>query len=159
MEIRPATAADVPAVLPMVRRVCALHERLDPAKYSFRDDPARLYQDWLVRRATDPRGVFLVADRGGEPAKLVGFLVGTVEDEIPIYRVEAFGFLHDLWVEDDYRHEGLARQMVTLAIERFRAIGVTQVRLDVAAGNDPARALFERCGFRPSVTEMLIEVT
>jgi ribosomal protein S18 acetylase RimI-like enzyme len=160
MEIRPATPADVPAVLPMVRRVCAFHERLDPAKYSFRDDPAHLYRDWLARRATDPRSVFLVADRGGggDKGKLVGFLVGTVEDEIPIYRVEAFGFLHDLWVEDDYRHEGLARQMVTLAIERFREIGVTQVRLDVAAGNEPARALFERCGFRPSVTEMLMEV-
>lgn len=158
MEIRPATPADVPAVLPMVRRVCAFHEQLDPAKYSFRDDPGRLYRDWLARRATDPRGVFLVADRGDEQRKLVGFLVGSVEDEIPIYRVTEFGFIHDLWVEADYRHEGLARQMVTLAVERFRAIGVTQVRLDVAAGNAPARALFERCGFRPSVTEMLIEV-
>lgn len=156
MDIRPATPDDVPAVLPMVRKVCAFHENLDPAKYGFRDDPGRMYRDWLVSRAKDERSVFLVADRGG--GKLVGFLVGTVEPEIPIYRVTEFGFLHDLWVEEGYRNEGLARQMVTLAVERFRAIGVPQVRLDVAAANGAARALFERCGFRPSVTEMLIEL-
>ena len=48
--------------------------------------------------------------------------------------------------------------MVTLAVERFREIGVKQVRLNVLAGNDPARALFASCGFRPSITEMLIEL-
>ena len=169
MEIRPATPEDVPAVLPMVDQVCAYHERLDPAKYGFLPDPAGMYEDWLTRRATDERSVFLVADAGPagpddddddeEPErKLAGFLIGTVVSEIPIYRVTEYGFIHDLWVEEGYRNEGIARQMVTLAVERFREIGVGQVRLDTAAGNDAARNLFRACGFRPSVTEMLIEV-
>ena len=158
MEIRPATPADVPAVLPMVRKVCAFHESLDPAKYGFRDDPGRMYDRWLVDRSTDRRSVFLVADRGGDRPVLAGFLVGTVEREIPIYRLKEFGFIHDLWVEEKYRNEGTARQMVTLAVERFRGIGVAQVRLDTAAANEPARNLFAACGFRPSVTEMLVEL-
>jgi ribosomal protein S18 acetylase RimI-like enzyme len=159
MDIRPATPQDVPAVLPMVAKVCAFHESLDPAKYAFRDDPARMYHDWLVARSTDRRSVFLVADagRGGE-AKLVAFLVGTVEREIPIYRLKEFGFIHDLWVEEKYRNEGIARQMVTLAVERFGEMGVRQVRLDTAAANEPARNLFAACGFRPSITEMLLEL-
>ena len=159
MDIRPATPRDVPAVLPMVAKVCAFHEKLDPAKYGFRSHPERLYEQWLVGRATDRRSVFLVADAGrGGATKLVGFLVGTVEGEIPVYRLKQFGFVHDLWVEEDYRHEGIARQMVTLAVEQFAEIGVKQVRLDTAAANEPARALFAACGFRPSVTEMLIEL-
>jgi ribosomal protein S18 acetylase RimI-like enzyme len=161
MDIRPATPDDVPAVLPMVRKVCAFHESLDPAKYGFRKDPARMYDQWLVGRSTDPRSVFLVADRsaGGTKAPaLAGFLVGTVEREIPIYRLKEFGFIHDLWVEEKYRNEGIARQMVTLAIERFREIGVKQVRLDTAAANEPARNLFLACGFRPSIIEMLTEL-
>jgi len=36
------------------------------------------------------------AEREG---KLVGFLVATVEKEIPIYRLDSFGFIHDVWVE------------------------------------------------------------
>lgn len=163
MEIRPATPDDVPAVLPMVRAVCAFHERLDPAKYAFRDDPARLYDDWLRERATDRESVLLVADAGpnddGEgptDRKLVGFIVGTVMDEIPIYRVERYGFLHDLWVDERYRNEGVGRQLVTEAVARFREMGVPQVRLDTAFDNETARALFRTCGFRPSIVEMLV---
>jgi ribosomal protein S18 acetylase RimI-like enzyme len=163
MEIRPATPDDVPAVLPMVRAVCAFHEKLDPAKYSFRGDPGEMYDDWLRRRATDSKSVFLVADAGPDEQdpswrKLVGFIVGTVTEEIPIYRIKRFGFLHDLWVEERYRHEGIGRQLVTEAVARFREIGVPQVRLDTADANEAARALFRACDFRPSVVEMLTEL-
>ena len=159
MDIRPATPKDVPAVLPMVAKVCAFHEGLDRAKYGFRDQPAKMYERWLAARSTDPRSVLFVADAGRRGAsKLVAFLVGTVEAEIPIYRVSEFGFIHDLWVDERYRHEGIARQMVTLAVERFRAIGVPQVRLDTAAENEAARGLFRSCGFRVSTVEMLIEL-
>ena len=157
MTIRPATPDDVDAILPMVDGVAALHEGWDPAKYGFRARPSTMYRGWLRGRATDPRGVLLVAER--EPGgRLVGFVVGTVDAEIPIYRVTEYGFIHDLWVEPDYRHEGVGRQLVMRAVERFRDLGVTQVRLDTAAANDPARELFKRCGFRVSTLEMLVEL-
>jgi ribosomal protein S18 acetylase RimI-like enzyme len=155
MQIRPATALDVPAVLPMVRKICALHKAWDKAKYDFKPEPERRYERWLIARADDRRSVFLVADENG---KLFSFLIGTVEQEIPIYNLTEFGFIHDLWVEEDYRHEGIGRQLTMAAIEKFAAIGVKQIRLDTAAANDAARELFAACGFRPSVTEMLIEL-
>jgi ribosomal protein S18 acetylase RimI-like enzyme len=155
MQIRPATAQDVSAVLPMVRKICALHQKWDKAKYDFKPEPEKRYERWLTARADDPRSVFLVAE---ENAKLFAFLIGTVEQEIPIYNLTEFGFIHDLWVEEDYRHEGIGRQLTMAAIEKFSAIGVRQIRLDTAAPNEAARALFGSCGFRPSVTEMLIEL-
>jgi len=155
MDIRPARIEDIPGVLPMVAKICALHEKWDPAKYSFLENPAERYRRWLGVRAQDPRSVFLVADAG---EKLGAFLIGTVEQEIPIYKLKEFGFIHDLWVQEQFRHEGVGRQMVMAAVERFKAIGVAQIRLDTAAANDAARALFSACGFRASVVEMLIEI-
>jgi ribosomal protein S18 acetylase RimI-like enzyme len=155
MTLRPATPADVPAVLPMVDRLAALHEQWDAAKYPYLPNVGEMYRRWLAGRADDPRSVFLVAEREG---RIVAFLVGTVEREIPIYRVREYGFIHDLWVDEAYRNEGVARQMVMLAVERFREIGVPQVRLDTAIPNDAARNLFKSCGFRPSMTEMLLDV-
>jgi ribosomal protein S18 acetylase RimI-like enzyme len=146
----------------MVASVCALHERWDPAKYGFREHPEEMYRRWLTARSTDPRSVFLVADRSAKMLQdvpfLAGFLIGTIEREIPIYRLEEYGFIHDVWVEPTYRNEGIGRQMVMLAIERFRTIGVKQIRLDTAAPNEIARGLFKSCGFRPSVQEMLLEI-
>jgi ribosomal protein S18 acetylase RimI-like enzyme len=155
MTIRPAKPDDVAGVLPMVAKICAFHEKLDPAKYGFLPEPARMYDGWLRSRAKDPRSVFLVAEREGT---IAGFLVADTEREIGIYRLKEFGFVHDLWVEPEYRNEGLARQMVMLCVERFREIGVGQVRMDVANGNEAARRLFEACGFRVSTIEMLMEL-
>ncbi len=137
-----------------------MHEAMDPGKYAFGPNPAEMYRGWLANRTKDRRSVFLVADPEDDSATnvLAGFLVGTTEREIPIYRIAEFGFLHDLWVEERYRNEGIARQMVTLAVERFREIGVEQIRLDTAAANEPARGLFRTCGFRQSTIEMLIEL-
>ena len=155
MDIRCATAADVPGVLPMVAAVAAMHKAWDPAKFAYKAEPEQMYRGWLTGRTTDARSVFLVAERDG---RLLGFLVGTVEQEIPIYTVREFGFVHDIWVDPGYRNEGIGRQLVMLAIERFREIGVPQVRGDTAAANDAARGLLKRCGMRPSTTEMLVEL-
>ncbi len=139
----------------MVAKIAALHEQWDTAKYGYVDQPAERYRRWLSSRAEDPRSVLLVADEGSQ---LAGFLVATIESEIPIYRLKEFAFIHDVWVEENFRHEGIGRQMVTLAIERFKELGIKQIRLDTAAANEPARALFKACGFRISIMEMLLEI-
>src|SRR4051812_25808622 len=84
MTIRPATPEDVPGVLPMVEKICALHESWDPQRYGFLPNIASMYRGWLTNRARDPKSVFLVAQR--DDGQLVAFLVGSVDRGIPIYR-------------------------------------------------------------------------
>lgn len=162
MKIRPATPSDVPTVLPMVAKICALHESWDAAKYGFLTNPALQYQRWLTKLTNSDRAVFLVADTETTKPKqapiLAGFLVGTVEGEIPIYRLKEYGFIHDIWVEPEYRNSGIARQMVKQTIELFSQMGVKQIRLDTAVPNEAARRLFSSCGFRTSTIEMLVEL-
>lgn len=155
MTIRPATEADVSAVLPMVGRLAALHENWDPQRYDYRPDTQTLYAGWLASRARDPQAVFLVAQR---EEKLVAFLIGTIEKTIPIYRLSQVGYLHDMWVEPEYRHEGIGRQLTMHAIESFLQKGAKQIRLETASANEAARKLFQSCGFRPSTVEMLLEM-
>ena len=162
MTIRPATVADVPSVLPMVDQLAALHRKWDGARYDYKPDTGEMYRNWLGKRATDhSNSVFLVADHERLMADvpfIVAFLIGTVEENLRIYRTERFGFVHDVWVEPDYRNEGIGRQMAMLAVEKFRELGVTQIRLETAAANEPARKLFASVGFRPATTEMLMEI-
>lgn len=156
--IRPATAADVPAVLPLVQSICDLHRAMDPERFTFRPDVLDRYAAWLPERAADSRSVFLVAEAPAtEPGAsgLVAYLVGTVEPEVPIYWIPESGWIHDVFVDPAFRHRGLARALVNRAVERFRDIGVSRIRLETAAPNEGARALFRACGFRPGTTEML----
>jgi ribosomal protein S18 acetylase RimI-like enzyme len=155
MLIRPATPDDVPQILPMVASICALHQEWDAARFRTVDHPERMYDGWLRERAADGRSVFLVAEREG---RIVAYVVCTIEPEIPIYWTPACGWVHDLWVDPQYRNEGLARQMTLHVIERFKQLGVTQLRLQTAAANDASRKLFQSCGFRVATIEMLMEI-
>ena len=141
------------AVLPLVAKTCAFHEAANPVKYPFLPEPEKRYRRWLTERTADPRSVFLVACDG---QRVVGFLVAETEPEIPIYRVSEYAFIHDMWVEEPYRRRGLARRMLQDAVARFQMIGVGQIRLDVLQENQPARRLFESCGFAASVVEMIL---
>lgn len=153
LRVRSATAADVPGVLPMVAAICAMHEALDAERYGMLPDVVGRYERWLPQRAEDPRSVFLVGeDKAGT---LAGFLIASVEANIPIYRVSEFGFIHDVWVEPAFRGAGVARAMVEEAVKRFSAMGVSQVRLETAIANHGARKLFKACGFRAASTEMV----
>lgn len=158
--VRPATPADVPHVLPMVEAICAMHDRLDPRRYAMLPDVVDRYARWLPERAGDPESVFLAAEDpeaapGRPTGPLLGLLIATTETSIPIYRIDRFAFIHDVWVVPEARRRGVAGALVKEACRRFAALGVEQVRLETAWANGGARSLFEHCGFRPSTVEML----
>lgn len=158
--IRPALPADVPAVLPMVRAICDQHRVLDPDKFGFLDDIVERYAQWLPLRATDPRSVFLVAvDATDSPNAPFGYLVGTVNEAVPIYTIREFGWIHDIWVDPAHRGQRVGQALVNTAAREFAMMGVKQLRLETAYLNDTARALFASCGFRTCAIEMLKAVT
>lgn len=122
-------------------------------------DVVERYRRWLPERAGDPRSVFLVGEVAGAGGpEIGGFVVGTVEANIPIYRVSEFGFIHDLWVEPRFRGRGLATALGAGALRAFGVMGVTQVRLETAACNADARRVFERLGFRVGTLDMLVDL-
>ena len=96
MEIRPAREEDVEAVLPLVEKIAALHESWDEGRFGARPGVSDMYAGWLRSHCDSEESVFLVAEREGQ---VVAFLIATTEFNIPIYRVEQYGFIHDLWVE------------------------------------------------------------
>ena len=159
MRFRDATPQDVPCLVPMLTSQYALHRGWDPAKFGTRPGFESGYAHWLTGRTTDAQSVFLVATTGDEDnAPPIAFLIGTIEDELPLYELQRYGFIHDLWVDEPYRHEGVARQLVMLAVERFKELGLRQVRCETAIANGPARNLFDKCGFREAVVVLLAEI-
>ena len=154
IEIRAGTARHVPAVMAMIEQICALHRQWDKAKFGFVEDVVPMYAKWLAERARDPRSVFLVAMIDERP---IAFLIGVVERAAPIYQPASYGVIRDLWVDKNHRHEGVGASLMHTAIERFKALGIEQIRLETAMPNESARSFFASCGFRPSAVELLIE--
>ena len=90
-------------------------------------------------------GDFFLLRRGEAP---VGMTVVRADRDAP-----RAAWLMSVWVEPDCRGTGAAEALVRTAIERARAAGFEELRLEVVEGGDRARGLYEKCGFRLTGTE------
>lgn len=154
--IRPATPADVPAVLPMVRAICDLHLAWDRERFDIRPEVVEMYAKWLPQRATDPDSVFLVAE-DASTNRVVGYVVATIEDSIPIYWTPRCGWIHDAWIEPSHRKQGVAKALIRDAVARLRDKGISQIRGETALANNASRALLKSLGWREGTIEMMIQ--
>jgi ribosomal protein S18 acetylase RimI-like enzyme len=108
---------------------------------------------WLARRALYARRLVrgdafcLVASRAGDP---VGYAVCLVEDgpddSFPVG--ERYGELYSLSVAPDERGQGIGTALLDEVDAELARRGVADLAISVFAGNDGARRLYERRGFR-----------
>jgi ribosomal protein S18 acetylase RimI-like enzyme len=93
----------------------------------------------------------------GDPS--TDYLLGAVDAAAPPSGVVQLRYRHSVWtgtddagVEDLYvtvpaRRTGLGRALTEFAFERARERGCARIQLDVNAGNEPAKSLYESLGF------------
>ncbi len=143
MTIRDANAAD----LELLRRMRDEFQReLD--KPPFFDEPWETVAEDVDETIRD--GVALIAEDDGQP---IGYALASIVPQTPIR-----GHLYDLFVTADTRGRGVGRELIATAAQRLRERGVSHLSLDVALGNDGARRLYERLGFRSYEVLMAVEL-
>lgn len=124
MPLRPMTAADAAYAAGLTARTP------QAAAWSEADYAS------LLRQAAPARGFGFVVHCAGKPA---GFLVGRiVADEAEILNVA---------VEPEARRRGAGRELVRAAIACAGSAGARRIFLEVRAGNQAARRLYEGEGF------------
>ncbi len=126
MPIRPATAADVPDIMSL-ERAAPLAAHWTAPEY------ARIFTPGQTPR------VALVTDEGGE---VVGFMVARTLG--PDWELE------NIAVAAATQRRGIATGLIRALLEGARHSGATSVYLEVRESNQPARALYEKCGFAMS---------
>ena len=155
MTIRPAAAADWPAVGTLAAELVRAHHAFDRSRF-FHPDKLRadVYTSHLRQEIDHGHAVVLVADVNGE---IAGYVFAGIEPESwKELRYEA-GYVHDLVVEERFRHRGLGRALIESAVNWFGARNITRVMLWSAAQNADAQKLFRRVGFRPTMIEMTLD--
>jgi ribosomal protein S18 acetylase RimI-like enzyme len=126
--LREALAADVGAI-------AVLHD------VEFPDTHTSAAQ--LVAGQLDGSRVVLVADAGGARGGLAGYAAGEVHDD-------GEGFVDYVVVDPAARRSGLGRQLVVALTRRLLLLSsMGRVALTVQDHRAPARALYQRLGFRP----------
>jgi L-amino acid N-acyltransferase YncA len=155
MTARTGNAADFFAVVSMMQQHRLRQEAFDAALYAPHPDAERRFQRWIGAVTEDPRSTLVVAEDEG---RIVGFLYATIEKELPFYEHEEFAVVREWWVEPAFHGRGAGEAMIERAAAEFALAGVRQLRVRSAAGDEEARAVLQRCGFRTGAVELVKEL-
>ncbi len=139
LEIRPAAAEDVPAIVAMLADDPLGAQRESP-------DDLSPYMSALERLSRDPNQHLMVAERDG---RVVGTLQLTL---IPgLSRKGATrSIIEAVRIHADERGSGLGTQFIEWAVEESRRQGCQLVQLTSDASRTDAHRFYERLGFEAS---------
>ena len=90
--------------------------------------------------------------------RVIGFAYLEFEERNYAQLIENVLWLHDIFVEADFRSEGAGKALVEAAAAAAREMGGNKLVLATAARNTKAQAFFESVGFRPTMIEMTLDV-
>jgi GNAT superfamily N-acetyltransferase len=153
--IRQAMPGDEYRVAEFAIRLFDQHVEYDPERFSTFanvDGAARFYRG----RFDTPDSAVFVAKIGDE---VVGFAY-LERDELNYAELLRDGaWLHDIYVDESARAEGIGRDLIKAAAEAAKRMGAEKLLLTVAAKNAIAQQVFEKAGFRPTMVEMTLNLS
>jgi L-amino acid N-acyltransferase YncA len=143
--VRTGNAGDMHTVLPLMLRQMQERAAVDPGFFALRRDAAARFQKWVGPALEDPRHVVVVAEDGGA---IVGYMVVTVEQDLPIYVHDEFATVRVMWVDPGHRGKGVAGQMLDLAARECAQFGLRQLRATAAVSQELEKHVLKKAGFR-----------
>lgn len=154
IEVRRATKEDADRVAEFAMKLVEQHHDYDPERF------ARIASldgmKWFYGGQTEAaQAAVLVAEIDG---RIAGFAYVTYEERNYAELAESPAHLHDIYVEEAARHSGAGQALIGAAVEAARDFGASKLILSVAVKNQAARGFFEKYGFRPTMTEMTLNL-
>ncbi len=135
-EIRPATPADVPSFVELLRQVAGEGRYIRTEKVN----QSRRFYRRLFRRSWTPSEATIVAMDG---RRVIGQLHVAREDQPATRHVASLRMV----VAAEWRGRGVGTALMAEAIRWAREAGVEKLSLSVYPDNDAARALYAKFGF------------
>ncbi|WP_426058368.1 GNAT family N-acetyltransferase [Hymenobacter sp. B1770] len=148
--IRPATLNDLEALLRFEQGVIAAERPFDS---TLREDPISYYN--LPELLASPRAVLLVAERRQQ---IVGSGYARIQQAKAYHKHTEYAYLGFMYVEPGSRGQGINGLLMEAFKQWAAAQGLTELRLEVYAHNQPALRAYEKAGFAAHMLEMRLSI-
>jgi ribosomal protein S18 acetylase RimI-like enzyme len=154
--VRRAEQRDLAAVGRLGARLLRDHHDFDRLRFiAPRGNTEEGYAWFLGTQLQRDDAAVFVAEHEGQ---VVGYAYAGIEPQSWKELREEAGFIHDVYVDAASRRRGVATALLEAAAGWLAERGMPRILLWTAAPNEAARRLFERLGFRHTMTEMTKEI-
>src|SRR5262249_39314300 len=90
--------------------------------------------------------------------QVVGMILVTIQEEIPIYTFKEYALIQDMAVRPSHRRRGISQRLLSIAGGGTKSHKLNQLRLLVAQHKPETRSAFEKAGFLPTYQEMVLPI-
>jgi GNAT superfamily N-acetyltransferase len=150
--VRRATRRDLPVLGRLGALLMRIHYEFDRRRFVAPvGNPEAGYAQFLGSQLDVGDAIVLVAEREGA---VVGYVYAGIEPFSWKELRDAAGFVHDVVVDPEARHAGIATALMEAAAAWVHTQGVASLMLWTASPNTGAQQLFTRLGFRATMIEM-----
>lgn len=153
--VRNARKEDLNAVGKLAGMLVRQHHEFDPPRFLLIPNVEAGYARFFESQLSSQETIILSAEIDGE---IVGYAYARLEPRDWNALLDAHGALHDIYVIETARRQGVARLLVDGVRERLRERGAPRLVLHTASKNVSAQHFFASLGFRQTMIEMTEEL-
>ncbi|HKO51584.1 MAG TPA: GNAT family N-acetyltransferase [Polyangiaceae bacterium] len=153
--IRPAEPRDLPEIGQLAGELVRQHHGFDALRFMLMANVESGYAHFFASELRSPDVLLLVAEQAG---RVKGYAYARLEARDWNALLDACGALHDIFVSDGLRRQGVAKRMVEAVREGLRGKGAPRLVLHTASKNIAARQFFAALGFRETMVELTAEL-
>lgn len=153
--IRSAEVRDLPGIAALAGQLVRQHHGFDAQRFMLIPNVESGYAHFFQSELSNPDVLLLSAEHAG---RVVGYAYARLEARDWNALLDACGALHDIFVSDELRRQGVARQLLEAVREGLRGKGAPRLVLHTASKNVAARQFFAAQGFRETMIELTAEL-
>ena len=105
---------------------------------------ASKFRTHIIELLKKKKGRLIVAEENGI---LVGYNLAQIKKEIPVFKLKRFGLIADLYVQKEFRGQGIATQFKDEAVKWFKRNKIKYMSITVYPDNPHAYKIYQKWGF------------
>ncbi|MEI9938336.1 MAG: GNAT family N-acetyltransferase [Pseudomonadota bacterium] len=153
--VRAAEPRDLPNIGVLAGQLVRQHHGFDAQRFMLIPNVETGYARYFASELSNPDVLILAAEQAGS---VVGYAYARLEPRDWNALLDSCGVLHDIFVADGLRRQGVARRLVEAVREGLRGKGAPRLVLHTASKNAAARHFFAAVGFRETMVELTAEL-
>lgn len=93
-----------------------------------------------------------------EDNQIIGYTIAKIDLYPPIYLLEKYGSIYDMFVTLKYRRKGIGKKLWQEALKWFKQLGLERVELSIVPNNPESSFFWKKQGFQDYMHKLYIKI-
>jgi len=156
--IRKAKENDLEDLTRLWKKLMDYHQKVCSPKKQVKDklkkDADKEWKKFALENIKKEKGLVLIVFDGKLP---IAFCMALIKDGIPVFDPKEHGFISDLFVEENYRGQGMGKKLIDEVKLFFKKFKMESMSLKVDSVNLKSVKFYEKYGFEESSKNMCMK--